>query len=198
MRLSRHGRKKPLQDSCNTFATSPHSFSEARSPGGRQLSRPAPNLARDDDGNAPAGERRSGYLAREVLARGIRLTQQRRIVLGVIEATPQCRNVSVLHRRARKVDSLIHRVTVYRTLVLLKRHGLIGESDCVRLCVQQDSCPRFLDLGRVQMTCLRCGKMVEFESGVFGEVSRCIEKDCRFRIASARLELGGYCQECRT
>lgn len=141
--------------------------------------------------------RAPGYLETEVLARGIRLTQQRRSVLRIIEATPQCRNVGVIHRRVRKEDPSVHRVTVYRTLALLNRHGLLGRSACEQLCAQP-CCPQLPSSGWVQMKCVRCGKVVEFETGMLGEVNRCLEQDCRFRIASVKLELGGYCQECRS
>jgi len=42
-------------------------------------------------------------------------------------------DASQLLRKARKVDPGIDRVTVYRTLGLLKRHGLVDELDLMHL-----------------------------------------------------------------
>jgi Fur family transcriptional regulator, ferric uptake regulator len=131
-------------------------------------------------------------IERSLLARGIRLTRQRLAVVKVMEETPQCRNVGVILRRARKFNSAIHRGTVYRTLALLERHGMLArEAGCM------GSCPFAGECTQVQMSCLQCGKKVEFASGSFGDVARCVEKDCRFRVASAVLNLSGYCQDCR-
>lgn len=138
-----------------------------------------------------------GYLERQLAARGVRLTQQRRTVLGVIEAAPQCRNVGVIHRRARGVDSGIHRVTVYRTLALLKRHGMLTQLGGTAACKGENNCPNAVACNQIKMKCLLCGKMVAFESSMFGDLTRCVEKDCRFRVASATLDIAGYCQTCR-
>lgn len=139
-----------------------------------------------------------GYLERELLARGMRLTEQRRTVLSVIEGVPQCSHVSVIHRRAKKVNSRIHRVTVYRTLALLKRHGMISESGLVPDCAKQNACPNPAECERIRMKCLHCGKLTEFRSCMFSDVTRYVERDCQFRIASATLDIGGYCQSCRS
>lgn len=139
-----------------------------------------------------------GYLARELLARGMRLTEQRRTVLSVIEGAPQCSHAGVIHRRAGKLNSQIHRVTVYRTLELLRRHGMISESGLVPECAKQNCCPNPAECERIRMKCLHCGKLTQFRSCMFGDLTRCVERDCQFRIATATLDIGGYCQSCRS
>jgi Fur family ferric uptake transcriptional regulator len=47
------------------------------------------------------------------------------------------------------------------------------------------------------MTCLRCGKVVEFESDLFERLKDQVQSDCNFHIMIARLEMGGYCTDCR-
>ena len=68
-----------------------------------------------------------GRLQAELMSRGLRMTHQRRTILSVVETAQQHLDASQILRRARKIDPQIDRVTVYRTLKLLKRHGLIDE-----------------------------------------------------------------------
>src|SRR5205807_10114355 len=74
-----------------------------------------------------------GRLQAELISRGLRMTRQRRTILSVVETAQQHLDASQLLRRARKIDPGIDRVTVYRTLKLLKRHGLIDELDLMHL-----------------------------------------------------------------
>ena len=61
--------------------------------------------------------------------RGIRITQQRRAVLRVIETATKHLDAGQILRKVQRVDASVDRSTVYRTLQLLKRHGLIDELD---------------------------------------------------------------------
>ena len=74
-----------------------------------------------------------GRLVAELLSRGVRMTRQRRTILGVIETASQHLDAAQILRRARKLDAGIDRVTVYRTIRLLKRHGLVDELDLLHL-----------------------------------------------------------------
>jgi Fe2+ or Zn2+ uptake regulation protein len=47
------------------------------------------------------------------------------------------------------------------------------------------------------MACLRCGKVMEFESTLFERLKGQIERDCSFHIVVTRVEMGGYCTNCR-
>ena len=74
-----------------------------------------------------------GRLQAELMARGVRMTRQRRTILGVIETAKQHLDASQILRKAQRLDPSIDRVTVYRTLKLLKRHGLVDELDLLHL-----------------------------------------------------------------
>src|SRR2546430_6644034 len=66
-----------------------------------------------------------GRLQAELMSRGLRMTHQRRTSLSVVETAKQHLDASQILRKARKIDAGIDRVTVYRALNLLKRHGLV-------------------------------------------------------------------------
>ncbi len=139
-----------------------------------------------------------GRLERELAGRGIRLTRQRRILLQVMDTAQRHLDAGSLLRRAQKIDPRIHRVTVYRTIDLLKRHGLIDELDLLHLRGGQHFYESHGPRDHIHIACLRCGKVREFESRLFEQLKRQIEHDCHIKITVSRTEIGGYCEACRS
>ena len=138
-----------------------------------------------------------GFLRSQLVDRGVRLTKQRRAILSVIETAKQHLDAGQILRKAQKIDAEIDRVTVYRTLGLLKRHGLIDELDLMHFRGEAHFYERRTGRDHLHMTCLRCGKVIEFESQLFEKLKASVEKECHFKIAVARMEIGGYCRSCR-
>ncbi len=138
-----------------------------------------------------------GRLQAELMARGIRMTRQRRTILSIVETATQHLDASQILRRAHKLDPQIDRVTVYRTLNLLKRHGLVDELDLMHLEGEKHFYERRPKRDHLHMACLRCGKIFEFESSLFDRLKAQIQRECQFHIVVTRMELGGYCSQCR-
>ena len=130
--------------------------------------------------------------------RGVRLTEQRRAILNVIETANKHLDASQVLRRARKLDPSIDRSTVYRTLALLKRHGMIDELDLMHIEGEAHYYERKLNRDHIHLACLRCGSIAEFVSDTFESLKGQIESECNYQIVVARLEVGGYCAKCRT
>ena len=137
-----------------------------------------------------------GHLQRQLSSRGIRMTSQRRAILSVIETASKHLDASQILRKAQILDASVDRSTVYRTLDLLKRQGMIDELDLLHLNGDGHYYERKLDRDHIHMACLRCGKIMEFVSDIFETLKGQVEKDCRFRIVVSRLEIGGYCAAC--
>src|SRR5690348_13996659 len=74
-----------------------------------------------------------GRLQAHCATRGIRMTQQRRAILRVMETASKHLDASQILRKAQKLDASVDRSTVYRTLQLLKRQGLIDELDLMHI-----------------------------------------------------------------
>ena len=138
-----------------------------------------------------------GRLQSQFATRGIRMTQQRRAILRVMETASNHLDAGQILRKAQKLDPTIDRSTVYRTLQLLKRQGLIDELDLMHIHGEGHYYERKLGRDHIHMACLRCGKITEFVSDVFEQLKQQVEKDCRFRVLISRLEIGGYCSACR-
>ena len=139
-----------------------------------------------------------GRLVAELLSRGVRMTHQRRTILSVIETASQHLDAAQILRRAHKLDPGIDRVTVYRTIRLLKRHGLVDELDLLHLEGEKHYYERRPQRDHLHMACVRCGKILEFESDLFERLKGQIQRDCRFHILVTRVEIGGYCAHCRS
>jgi Fe2+ or Zn2+ uptake regulation protein len=139
-----------------------------------------------------------GRLQGELGARGIRLTRQRRVLLHVMETARRHLDADEILERAQKIDSNITRVTVYRTIDLLKRQGLIDELDLLHLRGDRHFYESHGPRDHIHVACIRCGKVREFESELYEELKRQISADCGIDITVSRTEVGGICNECRS
>jgi len=138
-----------------------------------------------------------GRLQAELAARGIRMTEQRRAILSVIETAKKHLDAGQILRKAQRLNASVDRSTVYRTLELLKRQRMVDELDLMHMDGEGHYYERKLARDHIHMACLRCGKITEFVSEIFDSLKQQLERDCRFTIVVARLEVGGYCSQCR-
>ena len=129
--------------------------------------------------------------------RGVRLTRQRRILLEVMDQAEQHLSADAILERAQKIDPRVHQVTVYRTLEMLKRHGLLDELDLLHIHGHRHFYESHGPRDHIHVACLRCGKVREVESELFEQLKRQIERDTGIQITVTRTEIGGYCEGCR-
>jgi Fur family ferric uptake transcriptional regulator len=138
-----------------------------------------------------------GRLRSALEGRGIRLTRQRRILLEVMDQAEQHLSADSILERAQKIDPRVHRVTVYRTLEMLKRQGLLDELDLLHIHGHRHFYESHGPRDHIHVACLRCGKVREVESDLFEQLKRQIERDTGIQITVTRTEIGGYCDACR-
>jgi Fe2+ or Zn2+ uptake regulation protein len=138
----------------------------------------------------------TGKLQQSVSKRGIRLTRQRRVILQVIDDAEQHLDIDQIFERAQKIDSGVHLVTVYRTIDLLKKHGLIDELDLLHLRGDRHYYETHGPRDHIHVACLRCGKVREVESQLYEQLKQQIARDCGLKVTVSRLEVGGFCAEC--
>src|SRR5215468_4973843 len=140
----------------------------------------------------------SGHLQNALRQRGIRLTRQRRVILQVMDAAEQHLDVDQILDRAQKISPEVHLVTVYRTIDLLKKEGLIDELDLLHLRGDRHYYETHGPRDHIHVACLKCGKVREFESRLYEQLKSQIEKDFGMKVTISRTEVGGYCAECLT
>ena len=138
-----------------------------------------------------------GRLRTALQGQGVRLTRQRRVILEVMDQAEQHLTADAVLERAQKIDPRVHRVTVYRTLEMLKSHGLLDELDLLHIHGHRHYYESHGLRDHIHVACLRCGKVREVESDLFEELKRQVQRDTGIEITVTRMEIGGYCDSCR-
>jgi len=138
----------------------------------------------------------ASHLQDALRKRGIRLTRQRRVILEVMDSAEQHLDVDQILERAQKIDPEVHLVTVYRTIDLLKRQGLIDELDLLHLRGDRHYYETHSPRDHIHVACLRCGKVREFESRLYEQLKEQISRDCHIQVTVSRTEVGGICTDC--
>jgi len=130
--------------------------------------------------------------------KGVRLTRQRQLLLELIDKSGEHLDAERLFQLAHERDPRLNRVTVYRTLKLLKQGGLVDELDLMHYGGDQHYYETRMKQEHAHVICLRCGKVEEFFGEPLQKLRRQIESHFGFQILLARTEVGGYCSHCRS
>src|ERR1044072_3938404 len=125
-------------------------------------------------------------LEQQCAARGMRMTDQRRVIAQVIEASADHPDVEELYRRASAVDPRISLSTDYRTVNLFEEAGLVTKHDF------KDGRARFElipDEHHDHLIDIRTGKVIEFRNEEIEAIQDLIAKRLGYRLVDHRLEL---------
>jgi Fur family ferric uptake transcriptional regulator len=136
-------------------------------------------------------------LMKKLAERGVRITAQRRLLVGIIQDSPRHLDAAGLLEIARKRDGNIDRATVYRTIALLKGHGLIDELDLMHIEGEKHYYEAKTSRDHCHMACFRCGAIMEYTSSSFEKLKQEMAAQSGFQIRVVRLEVGGVCRRCR-
>jgi len=124
---------------------------------------------------------------------GKRMTAQRTLLLRIIAESEEHLDAEEIYRRARAQGASLSLSTVYRTLSLLARMGLVRE-----LHFDEEHHHYERALGEhYHLFCLQCGRVIEYWPPDGGRRLRQVAEECGFNLLNARLELHGICDECR-
>jgi Fur family ferric uptake transcriptional regulator len=120
--------------------------------------------------------------------RGMRMTDQRRIIARILQDSEDHPDVEELYRRSVKVDSKISISTVYRTLKLFEDAGIIARHDF------RDGRSRYETVSEEHhdhLIDLKNGVVVEFHSPEIEALQERIAREHGFKLVDHRLELYG-------
>lgn len=129
-------------------------------------------------------------------ARGMRLTEQRRVIARMLEEAEDHLDAESVYRRAVRRDPRIHRATVYRTLNKLKKLGLVDELDLMHVEGERHYYEIRPSSFHIHLVCLRCGRVQEPDGPFLDDVKTTLLREAGFRTEVARLEMGGVCAGC--
>lgn len=130
-----------------------------------------------------------GDLTRRVRAAGKRVTGERELILRVIEENPHL-GATEIYQLAIRQNPKLNLSTVYRTMALLQRMGLVDASP---LGEDHDHYEARGDAHH-HAVCLGCGQVLEMPTDQW--IADLASRE-RFRVTSARVELLGYCAACQ-
>jgi len=132
----------------------------------------------------------------ELVAQGVRITAQRRVLIETIQDAKGHIDAPTLLAMARKRDASVDRATVYRTIDLLKKHGLIDELDLMHLTGEKHFYEVKTHRDHVHLACFQCGKIEELTPPLFEKLKSEMARQSGFEIKVIRLEVGGLCKAC--
>jgi Fur family ferric uptake transcriptional regulator len=119
-------------------------------------------------------------------ARGMRMTEQRRVIAQVLEAASDHPDVEELYRRAAAIDPRISLSTVYRTVNLFEEAGLVTKHDFKDGRARFEPIP---DEHHDHLIDIRSGKVIEFRNEEIEAIQDLIARKLGYRLVDHRLEL---------
>ncbi|MFM8377129.1 MAG: Fur family transcriptional regulator [Phenylobacterium sp.] len=122
------------------------------------------------------------------IAKGMRMTDQRRVIARVLSAAQDHPDVEELHRRAHAIDPRISIATVYRTVRLFEEAGILSRLDF------RDGRSRYEEASEAHhdhLIDMTTGKVIEFVDPEIEALQEAIARRLGYRLVDHRLELYG-------
>ncbi len=120
--------------------------------------------------------------------KGMRMTEQRKVIARIISQSHDHPDVEELHRRAASVDSGISIATVYRTVRLFEEAGILERHDF------RDGRSRYEEAPETHHDHLidtKTGKVIEFVDPEIERLQQEIARRLGYKLIDHRLELYG-------
>jgi len=133
-------------------------------------------------------ENPNSNLEQACVAKGMRMTDQRRTIARVLEAATDHPDVEELYRRAAAVDPKISIATVYRTVKLFEDAGVITRHDFGEGRSRYETVP---DEHHDHLIDLRTGEVIEFRDEEIERLQKAMAERLGYRLVDHRLELYG-------
>ncbi|HLU91012.1 MAG TPA: Fur family transcriptional regulator [Pedomonas sp.] len=120
--------------------------------------------------------------------RGMRMTDQRRVIARVLGEASDHPDVEEVYRRATAIDKRISIATVYRTVRLFEEAGILERHDFRDGRSRYEPVP---DAHHDHLIDLETGDVVEFHDEKIEELQRRIAEELGYRLIDHRMELYG-------
>ena len=120
--------------------------------------------------------------------RGLKMTDQRRVIARVLSDATDHPDVEAVHKRATAIDHNISIATVYRTVRLFEEAGILEKHDFGDGRARYEETP---SEHHDHLIDIQSGKVVEFHNDEIEELQRRIAERAGYRLVGHRLELYG-------
>ena len=120
--------------------------------------------------------------------KGLRITEQRRVIARVLSESEDHPDVEALHARAAAIDSGISIATVYRTVRLFEEAGILERHDFGDGRARYEAAA---ETHHDHLIDVETGKVIEFADDELESLQKKIAERLGFRLVDHRMELYG-------
>ena len=121
-------------------------------------------------------------------SKGVKLTDQRRIIAKVMSESNDHPNVDELYNRVSKIDEKISIATVYRTVKLFEESGILAKHDF------KGGKARYEELNEGHhdhLIDIKSGEIIEFVDNEIEELQKKVAEKYAYQLVDHKLELYG-------
>ena len=121
-------------------------------------------------------------------AKGVRLTDQRKVIAEVMSASTDHPDVDELHKRINKIDKKISIATVYRTVKLFEEAGIVEKHDFKGGKARYEESP---EEHHDHLIDINSGEIIEFVDKDIEILQNKVAKKLGYKLVDHKLELYG-------
>ena len=130
----------------------------------------------------------SSNIENRCIKKGVRLTDQRKLIAKVMSESSDHPDVNDLHKRVNKLDSKISIATVYRTVKLFEESGIVAKHEfkgnkARYEQTRQEHHDHLIDINT--------GEIIEFVNEDIEELQKKVAEKLGYKLVDHRLELYG-------
>ena len=120
--------------------------------------------------------------------KGVRLTDQRRLIAKVMSESASHPDVDELHRKVNKLDAKISIATVYRTVKLFEESGIVAKHDFKGNKSRYEQAP---EEHHDHLIDVNSGEIIEFVNEEIEKLQKQVAEKLGYKLVDHRLELYG-------
>ena len=130
----------------------------------------------------------SETIEKKCIKKGVKLTDQRRIIAKVMSESDDHPDVDELHKRVSKLDSKISIATVYRTVKLFEESGIVAKHDFKgNKARYEETTQEHHD----HLIDINTGEITEFVNDDIEKLQKKVAEKLGYKLVDHRLELYG-------
>ena len=122
------------------------------------------------------------------ISKGVRLTDQRKIIADVMSSSNDHPDIDELHKRVNKIDKKISIATVYRTVKLFEESGIVEKHDFKGGKARYEESP---DEHHDHLIDINSGEIIEFVDKEIEILQNKVAEKLGYKLVDHKLELYG-------
>ena len=130
----------------------------------------------------------NNYIEKECEKKGVRLTDQRKLIAKVMSESADHPDVDELHKRVNKLDTKISIATVYRSVKLFEEAGIVAKHDFKG---SKSRYEQATETHHDHLIDINTGEITEFVNEDIEKLQKQVAEKLGYKLVDHRLELYG-------